>query len=116
MSKQIKRTLVFGRVVIDLLHQFFGEANPSAFVIADIWSSEDEDGEEHDVWCDHYRGHIRFTYADLRDTERFYITDTIVDCTKDVLEQVKEVEERFNKPSTTQPSKPTTQSIKEEVK
>lgn len=92
-------TLVFGRVVIDLLHKSFGKSDPSAFVIADMWGSEDDDGEDHDVWCDHYRGHIRFSYKELRDAKRFYITDTIVDCTKDVLEQVKKVEKDYNKVS-----------------
>ena len=87
----MKKTITFGRIIIDRLHMFFGKHDPIAFVVADTWGSEKDDGKDHEVWCDHYRGHIKFSYKQLRDKKRFTITDKFVDPNKNIQDQLKQI-------------------------
>ena len=87
MSK--KYPFTFGRMVVDKKHQFMGVTDPSVFVIADMWSKEENGDTE--VWVDHYRGHVELSYEELRNTDR-YEQLGLVDPTKSVLEQCKQAE------------------------
>jgi hypothetical protein len=84
-----KLSLTFGRIVIDKKHQFFGKSDPIKFVIADTWGNEEDDSEEHEIWVDHYRGHLKISYKDLRDPDRFTITDQFINPLKNIQEQLK---------------------------
>jgi hypothetical protein len=79
----------FGRMVVDLKHQFFGRPDPSVFVIAD--PAADEEAGDEKVWIDHYRGHSRIPFKDLRDTNRYQVLG-LVDPSRPVYEQLKQAE------------------------
>jgi hypothetical protein len=87
-----KLSLTFGRIVIDKLHRFFGESDPSACVIVGVWSSEDDDKE---VMIDHFRGFYEEKYSNLRNPDRYYITNKFVDVNMPILEQLKEAENEY---------------------
>ena len=88
----MKNKIHFGTVIIDKLHQFFGKKDPRACVVASSWENEEEDGENQEVWIDHYRGHYKETFKNLRDTTRYEVTDKVIDCNKNVYQQIKEIE------------------------
>ena len=68
-SPQCSRALnkSFGTIIIDKLHQFFGKSDPSACIVVSAWGNEDDDGQNQEVYIEHYRGHALKSYADLRD-------------------------------------------------
>lgn len=87
--------IVFGTIIIDKLHHFFGTPNPRACIVASAWESEEDDGEDTEVWIDHYRGHFKKTYADLRDKNKWEVLNKRIDPSKNVLEQLEEIESHF---------------------
>ena len=91
----MKYKIHFGTVIIDKLHQFFGKSNPIACVVSSAWESEKEDGENQEVWIEHYRGHYKETFKNLRNTTRYEVTDKVIDCKKNVLAQLKEIEKNL---------------------
>lgn len=60
----------FGTIILDKLHMFMGVSSPTAFVVADMWGSEEYDG---DCWVDHYRSHQKTKFTELRDTSKFEV-------------------------------------------
>lgn len=91
-----KLPIKFGTIIIDKLHQFFGKADPIAFVVTDAWS---EEGEDEDVFVDHYRGRFEEKYSNLRDPKKFEITNLLVDPSSKVRisDQLKKVTDKYQK-------------------
>lgn len=89
------KKIEFGTIIIDKLHQFFGKSDPSACVVVDVWSNEQDDGEDQEIWIEHYRGHFKKSYADLRDTEKWEILDKKIDTSKNAHDQLKKAEEDY---------------------
>ena len=92
--------ITFGTIIIDKLHQFFGSPDPVACIVASAWENEKDDGENQEVWIDHYRGHIKRSYADLRDPIKWKILDKKVNPSKNVLKQLKQAAEEYKKAKT----------------
>ena len=92
-KKKIKlNSLTFGRIIIDLKHQFFGSIDQIAFVICDTFAAEKDDKL---VRVDHFRANFEIEFAELRNTESFYVTDKFIDCNKNVQEQLADALENY---------------------
>lgn len=87
-----KYPFTFGRMVVDLRHQFFGHLNPSVFIIAD--PAADEEAGDEDVWTDHTRGHVHIPFKDLHDASSYKVLG-FVDNTSPVYEQIQIAEKEF---------------------
>jgi len=86
-----KVPIVFGTVVIDKLHRFFGEKDPTPAVVIDYWSRENYD---ETTMVNHYRGMVKVSYSDLRDTDKWEVLEVRIDTSKDVIKQLEEIKSR----------------------
>jgi len=91
----MKNKIHFGTVVIDKLHMFFGNPDPVACLVASCWESEKDDGEDCEVWIEHYRGHYREKFKNLRDTSRYTVTGETIDINKNITKQLKKIAEKY---------------------
>ena len=81
MKQNNKPPIVFGTIIIDKLHQFFGKADPTAAVVVDCYSQEDDDQE---VRIDHFRGSFEVKYSDLRDDSKWLVLERRIDTSKPI--------------------------------
>jgi hypothetical protein len=93
MVEEHKNPIVFGTMLVDKLHMFFGKSAPEVAVVADMWAHEEDD---EDVMVDHFRGHARISYANLRDTNRWAVLGVVdTKSNKTVREQCEEAEKKW---------------------